>query len=33
LLPALEAIANDPRFLEIARQRARALIERIRVGR
>lgn len=30
LLPALEQIANDPRFLEIARQRARSLTERIR---
>lgn len=30
LLPALEQIANDPRFLEIARQRARSLAERIR---
>ncbi len=33
LLPALEAIANDPHFVEIARQRARALIERIRLAR
>jgi len=33
LLPALEAIANDPHYLEIARQRARALIQRIRVAR
>jgi len=30
LLPALQQIANDPRFVEIARQRSRALIERIR---
>lgn len=30
LLPALEQIANDSRFVEIARQRARALAERIR---
>jgi len=33
LLPALEQIANDPRFVDIARQRARALAERIRVPR
>jgi len=30
LLPVLEQIANDPRFVEIARQRARSLAERIR---
>ncbi len=30
LLPTLEQIANDPRFVEIARQRARTLAERIR---
>lgn len=30
LLPTLEQIANDARFVEIARQRARALVERIR---
>ncbi len=30
LLAALEQIANDSRFVEIARQRARALVERIR---
>ena len=30
LLPALEQIANDPRVVDIARQRARALAERIR---
>jgi hypothetical protein len=30
LLPALQQIAADPRFVEIARQRSRALIERIR---
>ncbi len=30
VLPALEQIANDSRFVEIARQRARALAERIR---
>lgn len=30
LLPALEQIANEPRFVDIARQRARALAERIR---
>ena len=30
LLPTLEQIANDSRFVEIARQRARALVERIR---
>ncbi len=30
LLPVLEQIAADSRFVEIARQRARALIERIR---
>ncbi len=30
LLPTLEQIANDSRFVEIARQRARALAERIR---
>jgi hypothetical protein len=33
LLPVLEDIANDPHYLEIARQRARALIQRIRVAR
>jgi len=30
LLPTLEKIASDPRFVEIARQRARTLAERIR---
>ena len=30
LLPTLEKIAGDPRFVEIARQRARTLAERIR---
>jgi hypothetical protein len=30
LLPTLEQIASDPRFVEIARQRARTLAERIR---
>lgn len=30
LLPTLEQIANDSRFVEIARQRARSLAERIR---
>jgi hypothetical protein len=30
LLPVLQQIAADPRFVEIARQRSRALIERIR---
>jgi len=30
LLPVLEQIANDPRVVEIARQRARVLAERIR---
>jgi hypothetical protein len=30
LLPALEQLANDSRFVDIARQRARALIQRIR---
>jgi len=29
-LPLLDQIANDPRFVEIARQRSRALAERIR---
>ena len=29
-LPLLEQIANDDRFVEIARQRARALAERLR---
>ncbi len=29
-LPALDQIASDPRFVEIGRQRARALAERIR---
>jgi len=29
-LPLLDQIANDPRFVEIARQRARALAERLR---
>ncbi len=33
LLPTLERIANDTRFVEIARQRARALVERIRYPR
>ena len=32
-LPALEAVANDSRIVEIARTRARALIERIRNSR
>ena len=32
LLPVLEQISNDPRFVEIARQRARALAERIRTA-
>jgi len=31
-LPMLEQIAGDSRFLEIARQRARALIDFIRSG-
>jgi hypothetical protein len=30
MLPALERIANDTRFVDIARQRARALVEAIR---
>jgi len=33
LLPALEQIANDPRVVDIARQRARTLAERIRAFR
>jgi hypothetical protein len=33
LLPVLETIANDARVIEMARQRARALIERIRSSR
>ena len=33
LLPTLEQIANDPRFVEIARHRARALAERLRSAR
>jgi hypothetical protein len=33
LLPVLEQIANDTRVVDIARQRARSLIERIRLGR
>lgn len=33
LLPTLEQIAADARFVEIARGRARALIERIRTGK
>jgi hypothetical protein len=33
LLPVLETIANDARVIEMARQRARALIERIRTSR
>jgi len=33
LLPALDRIANDPHFVDIARQRARALAERIRVSK
>ncbi len=33
LLPALDQIANDPRVIEIARQRARALAGRIRATR
>lgn len=33
LLPTLEQIAAESRFVEIARQRARTLIERIRGGR
>ena len=32
LLPTLDQLANDPRFLDIARQRARALAERIRAS-
>jgi hypothetical protein len=33
LLPALEQLAADPRFVEIARQRARGLIGRIKAAR
>lgn len=33
LLPVLEIIANDARVIEMARHRARALVERIRSGR
>ncbi len=33
LLPVLEAVSNDSRIIEIARSRARALVERIRAGR
>jgi len=33
LLPVLEIIANDTRVIDMARQRARALIERIRSGK
>jgi hypothetical protein len=33
LIPALEQIAADSRIVEIARQRARALMERIRSSR
>jgi hypothetical protein len=33
LVPVLETIANDTRMIEMARQRARALVERIRSGR
>lgn len=32
LLPLLEQIAEDPRFVDIARQRARNLIARLRIG-
>ncbi len=32
LLPTLDQLANDPRFLDIARQRARVLAERIRAA-
>jgi hypothetical protein len=30
VVPVLDEIANNPRFVDIARQRARALAERIR---
>jgi hypothetical protein len=30
LLPMLEQIAGDPKFVDIARQRARSLAERLR---
>ncbi len=33
LLPVLETIANDTRVIEMARQRARALVERVRAGK
>jgi hypothetical protein len=33
LVPALEAVSNDSRVLEMARARARALAERMRAGR
>jgi hypothetical protein len=33
LLPALDAVASDSRVVEVARQRARALAERIRAAR
>jgi hypothetical protein len=33
LLPALEQLAGDARYVEIARQRARMLIDRIRAGK
>lgn len=33
LLPVLETIANDTRVIEMARQRARALVERVRTAR
>ncbi len=32
LLPVLQKIADDPRVVEIARQRARALVERLRLS-
>lgn len=32
LLPVLQQIADDPRVVEIARQRARALVERLRLS-
>jgi hypothetical protein len=33
LLPALEQLAADARYVDIARQRARMLIERIKASR
>ena len=33
LLPVLETISNDSRVIEMARQRARALVERVRSGK